>query len=140
MKLFITTPIAVVADVDGVASLTAEDASGRFGILDGHADFLTALSTSVVSWRHADGHSRHCAVRGGVFTVEGGKLISIATREAFLSDDLEKLESEVVAKFEKRAEEERGARVEAASLRIKAIRRIIQYLRGSDGQRIGGLP
>ncbi len=48
MRLRIITPLAVVVDEDGVLALRAEDASGSFGILPGHADFLTSLAISVV--------------------------------------------------------------------------------------------
>ena len=67
MRLLITDPTAVVADDADVASLRAEDESGGFGILTGHADLLTVLPVSVVSWRHADGTTAICAVRRGVF-------------------------------------------------------------------------
>jgi F-type H+-transporting ATPase subunit epsilon len=50
MKLRITDPTAILVDTD-VRSVRAEDASGSFGILSGHADFLTALGVSIVSWR-----------------------------------------------------------------------------------------
>ena len=55
MRLRIITPLAVVVDEDGVLALRAEDATGGFGILPGHADFLTSLAISVVSWTGADG-------------------------------------------------------------------------------------
>jgi len=51
MRLLITTPTAVVIDDPDVVTVRAEDESGSFGILNGHADFLTALTVSVVSWR-----------------------------------------------------------------------------------------
>ncbi len=54
MKLLITTPTAVVINAQDVAAVRAEDESGSFGILNGHADFLTALTVSVVSWHNAD--------------------------------------------------------------------------------------
>lgn len=135
MRLLITTPTAVVADHDDIVSLVAEDESGSFGLLPGHVDFVTALSPSVVSWRHGDGRMGHCAVRRGVLSIENGQMLSIATREAVLSDSLEKLEGDVIARFEAKAEEERSARLEAMALRMKAIRRIIHYLRapGSSG-------
>ena len=66
MRLLITTPTFVVIDVQHVVAVRAEDESGSFGILDGHADFLTALTVSVVSWHHADDRQRFCAVRRGV--------------------------------------------------------------------------
>ena len=50
MRLLITTPTAVVLDDPDVVGVRAEDESGSFGILSGHADFLTALTVSMVSW------------------------------------------------------------------------------------------
>ena len=55
MRLRITTPLAVVIEEEGVLALRAEDATGGFGILPGHADFLTSLSISVARWTGADG-------------------------------------------------------------------------------------
>ena len=141
MRLRITTPTAVVAEAGDVAHLRAEDASGAFGILAGHFDFLTVLATSVVSWRRADGRETHCAVRGGVLTVTGGQDIAIATREAVVSDDLVELETEVIQALERRAAEEQMARTGTTKLHLGAIRRICAHLRpGADApQRPGGL-
>ena len=71
MKLRITDPTAILVDTD-VRSVRAEDASGSFGILSGHADFLTALGVSIVSWRGLDGAPGYCAVRNGILTVSHG--------------------------------------------------------------------
>ena len=139
MRFLITTPTAVIADHADVVSLVAEDDSGSFGLLPGHADFVTVLSPSVVSWRRADGRMGHCAVRRGVLSIEKGQSLSIATREAVMSESIEKLESDVIARFEASAEQERAARLEATALRMKAIRRIIHYLRAPGATRSGGL-
>ena len=88
MRLRIVTPLSVVVDEDGVLALRAEDASGSFGILPRHADFLTSLAISVVSWESGDGTRHYCAVRRGVLSVTGGREIAIATREAVRGDDL----------------------------------------------------
>ena len=83
MKLRIITPLSVVVDEDGVLALRAEDASGGFGILPGHADFLTSLTISVVALdKRDDGHGTYCAVRHGVLSVTAGAGVAIATREA----------------------------------------------------------
>ena len=55
MKLNVSTPLAIVVDVDDLAYLRAEDETGAFGILPGHADFLTALAVSVLTWRDRTG-------------------------------------------------------------------------------------
>ena len=122
MKLRITLPTAVVAEFDDVLHVRAEDASGAFGILTRHADLLTVLATSVVSWRHANGTEGHCAVRGG-------ERIAIATREAVVGDDLVHLESEVLEAFRRKTIEEQSARAGSARLQLAAMRRIFDYLR-----------
>lgn len=136
MRLLITDPIAVVADLPDVVAIRAEDASGSFGILPHHADFLTVLSTSVVAWRRADGHAGYCAVRGGVLTVHDGTEVAVATREAQLGEDLEQLERAVLARFAAAAESERNARVAAARLHLQAIRQIVRALRPDGSKRL----
>nr|WP_272213176.1 F0F1 ATP synthase subunit epsilon [Marinicella sp. W31]MDC2879123.1 F0F1 ATP synthase subunit epsilon [Marinicella sp. W31] len=128
MRLRIVTPLSVVVNED-IDSLRAEDESGSFGILSGHASFLTALKISIVSWRK-DESERFCAVRGGVMTV-GSKpatVIDIATREAVAGDDLATLDSEVLARFQSDADEERTEHVETVRLQLNAIRRMISRL------------
>ncbi|HVB69511.1 MAG TPA: F0F1 ATP synthase subunit epsilon [Acetobacteraceae bacterium] len=128
MKLLITEPTRLVAEHPDVVSLRAEDESGGFGILDGHADFLTVLTPSVLAWRHADGRRGYCAVRQGVLSVRGGREVAVATRQAQLGADLEALERAVIARFRAEDEAERAARVAATKLHTQAIRRIIAAL------------
>jgi F-type H+-transporting ATPase subunit epsilon len=137
MKLRITIPTAVVVELDDVAHLRAEDASGAFGVLRGHADLLTVLETSVVSWRLTDGSEGHCAVRGGVLTVSEGERIALATREAVPGDDLLRLEGEVLKAFRAKAADEQSARAGSARLQLAAMRRIFEYLRPERGARRG---
>src|SRR5579862_6417582 len=128
MKLTVTTPLTVVVDTDDVAHLRAEDETGAFGILAGHADFLTALAVSVASWRDERGVEHHVAVRGGMLEVRGGTAIAIATPEAVPGDDLHRLESEVLARFRRQLVEERAARTDAQRLYLAAIRQIVRFL------------
>ncbi len=133
MRLTVTTPLAIVVEAEEVAHLRAEDASGAFGILPGHADFLTALAVSVASWRDSRGVERHIAVRGGMLEVRGGVEIAIAAPEAVVGDDLQRLESEVLVRFRRQLAEERAARSDAQRLYLAAIRQIVHLLRG-DGR------
>ena len=125
MRLRIITPLSVVVDEEGVQALRAEDASGSFGILPRHADFLTSLALSVVGWRSGDGRSHYCAVRYGVLSVTGGRDVAIATREAVLGDDLATLDETVLAGF--RAEPHRFSR----RREMTAIRAQIAVRRGA---------
>jgi F-type H+-transporting ATPase subunit epsilon len=138
MRLLITTPTAVVVDETDVIAVRAEDESGSFGILNNHADFLTALTVSVVSWHHADDRQRFCAVRRGVLSVTDGNEVAIATRDAIPGDDLDRLERVVLANFHEAVETERVTRTESLQLQMKAIRQIVRFLRPERPGQFGG--
>lgn len=140
MKLTVTTPVAIVVDTGDVAYLRAEDTTGAFGILRGHADFLTALAVAVASWRDERGVEHHVAVRGGMLDVRDGSAIAIATPEAVTGDDLRRLESEVLARFRRQLAEERAARADAQRLHLAAIRQIARFLRAERTPTIPGIP
>lgn len=132
MRLKIITPLAILMDED-IDSLRAQDASGSFGILNGHAPFLTALEISIVSWRVGD-VERFCALRGGVMTVAASSGVEIATREAVTGDDLATLDSDVLAQFRTDADDERAEHVEAMRLQFNAIRHMVSRLTTGAGE------
>ena len=132
MRLTVATPLAIIIEVSDVAHLRAEDDTGAFGILPGHADFLTALALSVASWRDDRGFEHHVAVRGGMLEVRDGSTIAIATPEAVPGDDLQHLETEVLARFRRQLVEEQAARTDARRLYLAAIRQIARFLRGGE--------
>ncbi len=147
MRLSVSSPLAIVVEVDDVAHLRAEDETGAFGILPGHAGFLTALTVSVVTWRDWGGIEHHVAVRGGMLEVRDGDTIVSATREAVRGDDLHHLETAVLAAFRRALEEDQAARVDAQRLYLAAIRQICCFVRserppnirgGSDAARFDG--
>jgi F-type H+-transporting ATPase subunit epsilon len=129
VRLTIATPLAIVVEASDVAHLRAEDDTGAFGILPGHADFLTALAVSVASWREDRGAEHYVAVRGGMLEVRDGNTIAIATPGAVAGDDLHRLESEVLDKFRRQLVEEQAARTDAQRLYLAAIRQIVRFLR-----------
>ncbi len=134
MRLRIITPLAVVIDEDALA-VRAEDDSGKFGILPGHADFLTSLSVSVIDWKRADGSQHYCAVRRGMFSVAGGTDVAVATREAIVSDDLATLDATLLQRFRDDIEQERSERFESTQIQLNAIRRIVSQLQPSGSGR-----
>jgi len=136
MRLSIATPFEVVLDTDEVAHLRAEDATGAFGILPGHAAFVTALAVSVASWRDRAGAEHHVALRGGLLRVSDDR-IDIASPEALAGDDLHRLETEVLVTFRRQLAEEQAARTDAERLYLAAIREIYRFLRPPHGD---GMP
>ena len=135
MRLNIITPLTVAVEEDGILALRAEDASGSFGILPGHAAFLTSLAISVVDWKRADGSRHYCAVRRGMLSVIGGHTIAIATREAVPGEDLLNLHEVVLSRFRANQEAERAEHISSTRMQLAAIRQIMRRLRpdGRDG-------
>lgn len=133
LELTIVTPLSIAVHDPAVASLRGEDDSGGFGILPGHADFLTVIDAGVLRWRGRSGPWRFCAVRGGVLSVTGGAALRVSCREAVLSDDLPSLQAQVAQARRDRANAARQAKVHSARLHGKAIRHLLaRTMKGAD--------
>ena len=131
LRLLIATPLSVLVDVDDVEAIRAEDETGSFGILPGHADFLTVLVTSVVSWKLSGGREHVAALRGGTLRVHGGNRVEIATRQAVDEASLAKLGPAVLDKLFQEEETVKEERVSTTALQAAAIRSLQRYLRSS---------
>jgi F-type H+-transporting ATPase subunit epsilon len=128
VRLVVVTPQAVVVDRD-VVHVRAEDRSGAFGVLDRHADLITALTVSVLVYRDLDQSEHFLAVRGGLLTVTGRRKVEVLTREAVPGDDLQQLEREVLARFRRTVDSEELARRGAGRLEGALLRRVADYVR-----------
>jgi len=129
LRLIIATPAKLLLDVDGVRSVRAEDGSGAFGVLPGHADLLTVLPPSVVRWITGDGATCYCALGGGVLRVAGGRTVAIACRRGAIGADLSALQTEIEILRSAELDADRRARVEQTRLHAQALRRLMRYLR-----------
>jgi F-type H+-transporting ATPase subunit epsilon len=76
LTLEITTPMRLVV-AETVDEVVAPGSEGYFGVLPGHAPFLTTLGVGVVTYRNGrDEH--HLAVSGGFAEVRNDKVIILA--------------------------------------------------------------
>lgn len=135
MRLRVATPMAVVVDAPDAVAIRAEDGSGHFGILPGHIDFLTVLEPSVVTWRDEQGREHFVAVRGGILTVQEGRTVEVATREAVAGDDLVALQAGVLASMRAEEQAEERERAHAARLHAAFIQQMTRYLRSGTATR-----
>jgi F-type H+-transporting ATPase subunit epsilon len=132
--------MAVVADVDEIRQVKAEDTTGSFGIRPGHADFITVLTVSVITWRDAAAQEHFIAVRGGVLTVRDGSLVEVATREAVGEDTLRELGPAVLERFRQEQEAEQESSVSATRLHLAAIRQLQRFLESNRAPVPQGAP
>jgi len=138
MMLVVLTPQTVVVERD-VVHVRAEDESGAFGVLDGHADLLTALTVSVLVYRDAERREHFVAVRGGLLTVTAGRRTEVLTRDAVAGDDLQTLERDVLTRFRRTAADEEQARRGAGRLESALLRRVADYVRIERGKARRGM-
>jgi len=140
MKLVVTTPISLAVDADDVSYVRAEDETGAFGILPGHADFITTLTISVITWRNGEGRLHHVAVRGGVLIVRDGRFVEVVTREAVGEDTLEALGAAVLERMRAEAQEGESSRFASTCLEVAALRQLQTYLATGRGRMVQGSP
>ncbi|MXN67289.1 F0F1 ATP synthase subunit epsilon [Stappia sp. GBMRC 2046] len=128
MRFIVTTPVELIATVENVRHVRAEDATGSFGILPGHADFVTVLPVSVVSWRNVDGQEGFVLIRGGVLSVRDGNLVEIAARGAFRENELGQLRQTMLEELRRSDEGEENARRSEARIHLATMRQIERVL------------
>ncbi|MDR3578907.1 MAG: F0F1 ATP synthase subunit epsilon [Oryzomonas sp.] len=89
MKLEIVTPYKKVVDME-VEEVTATGKLGEFGVLPGHAPFLTSLRIGELAYKSA-GKVEHMALNWGYFEIKDDKIIVLVeTAEAAEEIDVER--------------------------------------------------
>ena len=89
MKLEVVTPSSKVVDME-VEEVTATGKLGEFGVLPGHAPFLTSLKIGELAYKHS-GAVQHLALNWGYFEVCDDKIIVLVeTAEAAAEIDVER--------------------------------------------------
>jgi len=86
LKLELVTPYKKVL-TEEVDEITATGALGEFGILPGHAPFLTSLKIGEFSYK-AGGVVQHLAVNWGYFEVEDDK-VTVLVETAEKADEID---------------------------------------------------
>lgn len=105
-----------------VRRIVAEGPDGRFGMLPGHIDFVSALVPGILLYETEDGSERFVAVNSGTL-VKCSDEVRVAVRGAVEGDDLGALRKRVEAEFRQHDEEERDARAALARLEAGVVRR-----------------
>ena len=90
-----------------VASFVGRDAVGSFGLLAGHADFMTIVDYGLARYRRIDHDWRYVASPGGVVSFTGDALY-FSTRRYLQDDDYARISAELTGQL---AAEERSLEV-----------------------------
>ena len=124
LKVELVTPYKKVLSEE-VDEITATGALGEFGVLPGHAPFLTSLKIGELAYRK-DGLMYHMALNWGYFEVENDKVtVLVETAERADEIDLERAKAALGrAELELKAltAEDRDFRIHEAALERALIR------------------
>ncbi len=82
------------ATIEGVTSFVGEDASGSFGILAGHARFITVLVVGLARLRVGSDDWRYLAMPGGTLYFDR-EVLTVTTRRYLVDADYNRI-SEVL--------------------------------------------
>ncbi len=104
-RLTIVTPTKILER--DITHIRLKDETAYFGIMKGHIDFLTVLVPSLCYYRDASGKETFLAVDGGILSVRGGK-VTLTSRQAYESDNAERLGDIIEGAIAKRKESERS--------------------------------
>ena len=89
MKLEIVTPYSKVVDIE-IDEVTATGKAGEFGVLPGHAPFLTSLRIGELVYK-SNGVAEHMALNWGYFEIKEDKIIVLVeTAETAEEIDVER--------------------------------------------------
>ena len=124
MKLKVITPLDVFY-VKDVSKRTAEGLEGHFVILPKHADYVSAITTSIFSFE-VNGEKKFFAVDGGIL-VKYGENVEFSIRHAIKGTDLNDLKKQMEINFKEMEEEDKQTRTALASLEGN-IAKLIQDL------------
>jgi F-type H+-transporting ATPase subunit epsilon len=109
--------------IDGVASFVGEDASGSFGLLPGHARFMTSLELGLARFRRHDEPWQYLAMPGAVLYFKDN-LLSVSTRRFFLDDDYEKITAALTLQLLAEEESLREVKQSLAQLEQEVFKRL----------------
>lgn len=124
LKVELVTPYKKVLSEE-VDEITANGALGEFGVLPGHAPFLTSLKIGELTYKQ-DGALHHMAVNWGYFEVENDKVtVLVETAEKADEIDLERAKAALgraEAELKGLTPEDRNFRIYEAALERALIR------------------
>lgn len=124
MKLEIVTPYKKVVDIE-VEEVTATGKLGEFGVLPGHAPFLTSLNIGELCYK-VDGISTSMALNWGYFEVKDDRIIILVETAEYAEDiDVERAraaQSRAEEALKKLTSEDKQFKIYEAALERSIIR------------------
>lgn len=124
MRLRVVLPDAVLIDMR-VVKIVAEAVNGCFAVLPRHIDFVAPLVAGLILVMDEADIETIVGTDEGTL-VKCGDEVMVATRRAFLGDDLATLRHTIETRFRSLDEHEQSARRALAQLESGIVRRFVE--------------
>jgi F-type H+-transporting ATPase subunit epsilon len=126
-RLRIVTPLSITERE--VTHIRLKDASGFFGIMRDHTDFLTVLEPSVCYYTGTDGREFFLAVNGGVLSFKQNTA-TITSPEVYESGDAESLSKIIETAVARKIESEMSLRMTLEGIERSFLEKNLELARG----------
>ena len=117
--------------VDGVSSFVGEDASGSFGILPGHARFMTTLVVGLARYRCGEQPWQYLALPGAVLYFNGDRL-TLSTRRYLRDADYLRISAALAQQLLAEEENLRTVKDSLHQMEEELLRRLWEMNRTGD--------
>lgn len=118
--------------VTGLISFVGEDDSGSFGLLAGHARFMTSLVFGLARFRLEDGAWQYLAAPGALLYFAEGEL-TISTWRYLRGTNYERISAELSEQLLREEESLRGMKEQLHRMEQEMLRRLWQMGRRGEG-------
>ena len=114
---------SAVTRIENVGSFVGEDASGSFGLLPGHARFMTCLELGLARFRCREGDWQYLALPGGVLYFRDN-ILNLCTRRYFIDADYGRIIEVLTRQLLAEEESLRDVKKSLAQLEQEVMRRL----------------
>lgn len=114
---------ASILRIDGVRSFVGEDASGSFGLLAGHARFMTCLEFGLARFRRDGEAWQYLAIPGAVLYFVDN-VLNLNARRYFLDTDYDRITETLARQLLADEQALRGVKQSLAQLEQEILKRL----------------
>ncbi|KAA6183487.1 F0F1 ATP synthase subunit epsilon [Thiohalocapsa marina] len=116
---------------DAVRSFVGTDATGSFGLLAGHACFMTILELGLARLRHADGRLEYLALPGALVDFRDNQLV-LSTRRYYRDPDYARISALLRERLAAEEQDLAALRDSLQRLEREMLRRLWELGRGGE--------
>jgi F-type H+-transporting ATPase subunit epsilon len=119
-------------EITGVTSFVGEDASGSFGILAGHARFMTSLIIGLARFRVGEDDWKYLALPGAVLYFNADQL-TLSTHRYLLDDDYMRISQALQDQLLAEEDKLHSMKESLHHMEEEVLRRLWEMGRGTGG-------